>query len=222
MRAGRLKSRYSIIGLIAILITLQLLIMVAGIGGIATVEAVRGFVVGEAQYTKAQQRATSALRRYVRSGDTSDLATYNREMDVPRSIGLARIVLETPDVPDDYAHDFLVEGNIHPADVPYLVDLYNLASGTGFLEPATSAWREADRLIQQLDALALEIAALRQGRVAADIGDTRQRAWLDRIDAYPPFCTEAGRTSLEPADSCGLWALRQYTKSAWRSAHGRG
>ena len=83
----------SLVVLFGTLLVLQLLIMATGIGGIVVVDAAGGYVRGEATYTRAQQRATEALRRYVLSGAAAELETYRREVEIPHATALARMVL---------------------------------------------------------------------------------------------------------------------------------
>ncbi|WP_200339415.1 PAS domain-containing sensor histidine kinase [Rhodovibrio sodomensis] len=175
-RTGRL-----IVGLIAILVSLQVLVMAAGVGGIGLMDTVRGYVDGEGEYTKAQQRAASALRRYVRTGEELALAQYRSQIAIPKNIALAHIILRAPEIPGHLARDLLTDARVHPADAGLMIAFYPVVASRDTFADAVTAWRRADNLIAEMQALAAEIVAFRP-----DVGDgagARASAWLDRIDA---------------------------------------
>lgn len=80
--------------LIASVLALQAIIMAGGVAGILITDGARSYIGGEANYTKAQQRATAALRNFATDGDPSDFENFERYMRVPRQLGIARIILE--------------------------------------------------------------------------------------------------------------------------------
>ena len=149
----------ALVPLIGVLIGLQLVILIAGIGGIVMVDTVRGYVTGEGHYSKAQKDAAYALRTYAYSYDAADYGRFRARLDVPRGDARARIVLDHPTFAVEHAYEGLKAGRNHPADVPAMAWLFRTLGDTWLFEPALETWRQADRRIAQLEALGLEIHA---------------------------------------------------------------
>lgn len=155
----------------------------ASIGGVATVDIIRGYASGGAQYAKGHLAAVSALRRFAISGADDDLARFHRHIHVPTSDRLAREVLEQNDLDIRDSYPFLVGGGNHPEDVAGIAWLFRALGTTATFAPALEAWRGADEEILRLGALAEELS--RSWSTAPD--DAAHRALLvaevDRIDA---------------------------------------
>ena len=166
--------------LIASVLALQAIIMAGGVAGILITDGARSYIGGEANYTKAQQRATAALRNFATDGDPSDFENFERYMRVPRQLGIARIILENPNLPNRKAHAPIVVGGFDPADTRIVIAMFPLMQKTQLFHPALEAWRKADGLVQRLMALGTEIETLRTAR--ASISNAQERAWLTRID----------------------------------------
>ncbi|MEQ8813969.1 MAG: PAS-domain containing protein [Thalassobaculum sp.] len=146
----------------AMLLILAVLIT-ASIGGIAAVDIIRSYSGGATYYAKGHLSGVASLRRYAATGSPEDLHRYRRDIYLPASLGIARDILEQPDLPVGNSYPFLIGGNIHPEDAAGIAWMYRIFSATALLDPAAQLWRDADLEMLRIDALAGKL----------------QRAWAD-------------------------------------------
>jgi|GEM_PF-884834 len=137
----------------AMLVILAVLIT-ASIGGIMAVDVLRGYASGASSYAQGHLSAMAALRRFAATGAAEDFHRYRREVHLPISLGIARQVLEEPDLPIGNSLPFLIGGNIHPDDAPRLAWMFRVFGDSSLLEPAVDLWRRGDREVRRLDTLA--------------------------------------------------------------------
>ena len=173
----------ALIGFIATVLAILTVIIAAGVGGIVSVDILRGYASGGTHYAKGHLNAVAALRRYAVTGAAEDLYRYRHSIHVPRSDRFAREVLEEPDLPIANSYPFLISGNNQPDDVPGIAWMFRAMGWSPLFGPAVDAWRRADREVQNLDDLADRLHAI----VTSAPGDLAARdrllRELHRIDA---------------------------------------
>ncbi|MEQ9604365.1 MAG: PAS-domain containing protein [Thalassobaculaceae bacterium] len=126
----------------------------AGAAGIHIVDIIRSYGNGTAHYSKGHLKAVKALDRLARTGEWQHFAEYQREIHKPRSVGVARDILEDSELPIGNSYPFLIQGKNHPDDVAGIAWLYRTFNNTPIFAEARETWREADERIAKIDALA--------------------------------------------------------------------
>ncbi|GHD55992.1 hypothetical protein GCM10017083_35540 [Thalassobaculum fulvum] len=185
----------AMLGILAILVA-------ASLGGIASVNVIRGYASGGTYYAKGHLSAVAALRRYAATGSPEDLYRYREDIYAPYSDGVARELLEQTDIPIDNSYPFLVGGKNHPEDAPGIAILFRIFRTTPFFAPTVSVWREADREVRRID----ELADALQRSWATRPGDSATRArLLSEIEA-----TDARLLALEDRFAWQLGQAARY------------
>jgi len=143
--------------LVVVFALVLMTVVAAGVGGIALVDALRGYTAGEALYSKAQKRAVLALHRYVQTRNPAAYAEYRSLIEVPRNDARARAILEDSRRPRSDSYPYLIGGGNHPDDVAGLAWLFRTFGDTWLFAPAIDIWRAADAQVAKLDAAAREL-----------------------------------------------------------------
>jgi signal transduction histidine kinase len=140
------KKLYFTVGIMALLIALELIVLFFSIN---TLSSVRAYVGGEGLWSKAQKDAMYQLLTYARSRDEEDYKKFKEFMKVP--IGDHKTLIElnkaTPDL--DAAEQGFIEGRNEPADVDGMIKLFRRFSSNSYIHKAILAWRGADKLITE-------------------------------------------------------------------------
>jgi PAS domain S-box-containing protein len=124
---------------------------------IAVQSAVRSYVAGEGQYSKAQRDASFLLHRYGQTGDPDYLRRFERALIIPIGDRIAREELQKPAFDLAVAERALIDGDNHPADVRSQIWLFRCCSQLPSLRRAIELWTRADEEIAQLQAIAVEM-----------------------------------------------------------------
>lgn len=140
--------------MIAAILAMLVIIIAAGIGGIATVNIARSYASGGTFYATGHLNAVAALRRFAVTRSEEDYNDYRRRIHVPSSDRVAREILEESDIPIQNSYPFLIEGRNDYRDAPGIAWLFRAFSNTPVFKPAVDVWRRADHEIENLDALA--------------------------------------------------------------------
>ena len=163
----------------AILVT----IIAAGFGGLHLIDLVRGYVAGEAAYSRAEKGAVIALHRYARSRDSTDFADYARLIQTPINYRRAREILEDPSRPIEASYPFIMAaGDHHPSAVPGLAWLFRTFGDTSLFAPPIEIWREGDRKVGSLHEVAVELERLIRSGSGSESAITALLARIDQLD----------------------------------------
>jgi signal transduction histidine kinase/CheY-like chemotaxis protein len=148
------KKLYTVVGILALLIASELFTLIFAMN---IQSAVRAFVGGEALWSKAQKDAIHNLERYVVTSNRRFYIQFLENMKIPEGDHQGRLELEKP-VMDmvKFREGFLAGGN-HPDDIEPMVNLVRRFHNVPRLAKALDAWREGDRLIEELRNLGYEI-----------------------------------------------------------------
>ena len=141
------KKLYSVVGIMAVLIAVELGTLYFAVN---TLSSVRAFVGAEGLWSKSQKDAVYSLRKYYRSHDEVDYHDFYNFMKVP--LGHRKTMLEllkkNPDL--EVARQGLLEGGNHPEDVGGMIKLFTRFSNVSYIHKSLNIWREADSVIEKL------------------------------------------------------------------------
>ena len=170
------------------LVAVSLLVLLA-FETTSTLSALRAYVEGESLWTSAQKEASRRLEVYAATGDESEYAAFQREIQVPLGDRRARLELDKqwPDLGVARA-GFLV-GRNHPDDIDGLILLYRRFRQVDFFQKAIAIWAEGDRQIDEIIAASNQLHASFEAaegssdraRPIAPLGLERARAADDRV-----------------------------------------
>ncbi len=142
---------YSVVGIMATLIVFELILLHFTM---ETLSAVRAFVGGEGTWSKSQKDAIYFLELYSTTKDEKYYLSFQSALDIPRSDRIARLELEKPNPNLEIVRSGFIGGQIHPDDVTPMIKLLQRFNWVSYISDALNYWREADRLIIQLESTA--------------------------------------------------------------------
>lgn len=112
------------------------------------------WIVGQGHWSRAQQRAVSALDRYVDSADAADLRQARRALDVPLGDLHARTVLERDPLDRVAARAGLRRGGNEGGSIDRIILSYRHGRDLWYFRDAVAIWKQTDAPILELAALA--------------------------------------------------------------------
>ncbi|ASD64863.1 response regulator [Bdellovibrio bacteriovorus] len=138
---------YIVIGVMALLIALELFTLYFAMNSLSSV---RAFVAGESMWSKGQKDAVITLHKYARTRDPQFYTVFQENVRVPLGDSKARNALEQ--VPPDTAKakEGLLEGKVHPDDIPGVISLVLRFHNFKHVKKALEIWREGDQMTQEL------------------------------------------------------------------------
>ncbi len=152
-----LRDKKGHVTILSVFFVVALFLVVATHYGTKTLSAVRAYVAGEGQWTKAQKEAASLLVQYSVEQEPDLYTRFQEALDLHRGFKRARQTL-TSDNPDyDLAYEGFQMADIHPEDIELLIWLTQFHDDISYLEEAVDIWREGDQLIAELDKIGREI-----------------------------------------------------------------
>jgi len=189
-----------------------------------TLGAVRAYVHGEGQWSKAQKAAVLSLERYARSGDEADFEAYRRYLAIPRADRVAREELDTENPDMDRVYRAFVAGRNDPEDVADMARLYRWFQGLPYMRAAIATWAEADEEIVRLATAADSLRAVvresgtndpRAAWILADIHAIDRRL-TELEDAFSSTMNEGSRRlKTFVLGAIGLIGLILFTLGTW-------
>ena len=90
-------------------------------------------------WSKAERQAIAELHRFADTGSPDDYLRFRGELAVPLGDRAARLELQSPDPDFALARSGFLAGRNHPDDVPGMMLLFRLFSGTPRSSPGPSA-----------------------------------------------------------------------------------
>lgn len=171
------KKLYSLVGIMAFLITTELLTLLFAMN---TLSAVRAFVGGEGMWSKAQKDAVQALQRYAETKSGFYFLQYSDYIKIPLGDNKARNELSKEYFNYDIVRSGFVEGKNHPDDVASMVKLIRRFHKVSYLADAIAVWGKADVKIFEMIDLADDLHLLIQG---GKYNPKEVKSLLDRIEA---------------------------------------
>ena len=141
------KKLYFVVGIMAVLITCELLTLRFAMG---TLSSVRAFVEGEGLWSKAQKNAALSLQLYGTTQNEEDFQAYLNALKIPKGDHQAREALMRPDPDLNAVRAGFLEGQIHPDDINPMIDLLRRFYWISYLDRAIQKWTAADLLLDDL------------------------------------------------------------------------
>lgn len=138
---------YAVVGIMGFLIALELFTLIFAMN---TLSAVRGYIGGEGQWSKAQKDAIIALQSYAITHDEDYYEVFLSRIKVPLGDKVTRLEMNKPDMNFDIAFNGMVQGNIHQRDIPGMIDLYRRFHFVSHLQNAINRWIDGDEQIAHL------------------------------------------------------------------------
>jgi signal transduction histidine kinase len=138
------KKLYFTVGIMALLIAVELMVLFFSIN---TLSSVRAYVGGEGLWSKAQKDAIYQLLKYGLTRQEADYRKFQEFMKVPAGDHRTRLEL-SKDHPDmEVARDGLLEGRIPKEDVDGMIKLFRRFHSNSYIHRAIDAWTKADEVI---------------------------------------------------------------------------
>ena len=150
------KKLYSVVGIMAILIAVELGTLYFAV---KTLSSVRAFVGAEGLWSKSQKDAIYSLRKYYRNHKVEDEQAFYNFMKVPLSHHktLVELLKKNPDLA--IARQGLIEGGNHRDDIDGMIKLFRRFNTISYIHKSINIWSEADSVIARLIPLAKELHA---------------------------------------------------------------
>ena len=154
---GTWTSRYGVFLASAGVIVVFGMLVLGAVAGIDVLRGVRGYVLGEGQWGKAQKRAVVALYRYARSGNDQRLADFRDAVAVTRADRDARLQLLSADPDAALVRQGFANGGIPVELVPAMSRLVRWGRGMEAIQRPLSIWQAGDESMEELVAAAEEL-----------------------------------------------------------------
>jgi signal transduction histidine kinase len=138
------KKLYFTVGIMALLIALELVVLFFSIN---TLSSVRAYVGGEGLWSKAQKDAIYKLRSYGLTHDEADYRKFQEFMKVPLGDHLTRMELSKKDPDMQIARQGFIGGRNHPDDVDGMIKLFRRFHSNFYIHRAILAWTKADEAV---------------------------------------------------------------------------
>ncbi|HEY6902452.1 MAG TPA: ATP-binding protein, partial [Puia sp.] len=138
------KKLYFTVGIMALLIIVELVVLFFSI---STLSSVRAYVGGEGLWSKAQKDALYELLVYARTHDEADYNKFQGFLRVNQGDHKARMELskEYPDF--DIVRQGFIEGRNHREDIDGMIRLFRRFHSNQYIHRAIVAWTGADEVI---------------------------------------------------------------------------
>ncbi len=170
------KKLYFTVGIMALLIVVELVVLFFSIH---TLSSVRAYVGGEGLYSKAQKDGLYQLLKYARTHDELDYAKFQGFMKVTQGDHKARMALSKPEPNFDEARQGFIEGRNDKEDADGMVQLFLRFHANEYIHRAIVAWTKADETIMSFLALG---ERLHKEINATPYSQERVNAILEEID----------------------------------------
>lgn len=141
------KKLFSVVGIMAVLVALELFTLYFAM---STMSAVRGFVGGESQWSKAQKNAVFALNQYLITRNPAEYETFKKELETPLGDKTARLELLKENFDEYVVREGFVRGKINENDVPSMINLVRRFGDVPLMAKTLRAWTVGDELIEEL------------------------------------------------------------------------
>lgn len=160
------KKLYAVVGIMAFLIALELFTLIFAMN---TLSGVRGYIGGEGQWSKAQKDSIIALQSYAITHDENYYEIFQSRMKVPLGDKRTRLEMNKSDMDYEVAFQGMVDGKLHPHDIPDAITLYRRFYFVPYFANAIQRWVDGDEQIEHLSTLAQKLHADIQKNPKADL-----------------------------------------------------
>ncbi len=193
------RKLYSVVGLMAVLIALELFTLLFAM---RTLSAVRAFVNGEGAWSKAQKNAVQSLYLYVVYQDDKYYKEFHKHLRVPKGDRIARHELLKTDFNYDIVRAGFIQGDNHPNDIDAMINLLQRFHNISYIHDAIVAWSAADVLMDELIQVAEEIHT---GIAANSLNSMQLRKSMERVSAINTKISQLENTFSESLGAGSRW-----------------
>ncbi len=141
------KKLYSVVGVMAVLIAVELGTLYFAVH---TLSSVRAFVGAEGLWSKSQKDAIYNLQQYSQTHNEADVETFYNFMKVPLGYHITLLELKKTNLDLDVARQGLLEGRSHPDDIDGMIKLFRRFKNISYIHKSINIWSEADSVIAEL------------------------------------------------------------------------
>ena len=170
------KKLYFTVGIMALLIAIELMVLFFSIN---TLSSVRAYVGGEGLWSKAQKDALYQLLKYARTHDELDYHKFENFMKVNEGDHKARLELSKPNPDFALVRKGFEEGRNDPGDVAGMIHLLRWFGPNAYIHRAIVAWTNADSVLSDFTALGRRLHTVIN---TSPYSQARVDAILDEID----------------------------------------
>jgi signal transduction histidine kinase len=142
---------YFVVGVMALLIATELVILVFSIN---TLSSVRSYVGAEGLWSKAQKDANYSLQQYVRTGNEKYYQEFLNHLTIPLGDRIARIEMTKENPDKQILRDAFIKGDIHPDDINGMIRLFSRFHSIYYIRKAIEVWTEGDSLMSEYQLVA--------------------------------------------------------------------
>jgi diguanylate cyclase (GGDEF)-like protein/PAS domain S-box-containing protein len=143
--------------LVVVFVAIIAAILTTGAAGMSALSGIRSFVVGQANWSKAQKDAVYALNRYLDTGDEAYYRSFHARLTVPRGDRQARVAMSGPKPDPKAALQGFLEGLNSPADADDMVSVLARFRDTEHIQRALQIWERGDAVVDELEALGIVV-----------------------------------------------------------------
>ena len=183
------KKLYFTVGIMALLIVIELVVLIFSINALSSV---RAYVGGEGLWSKAQKDALYNLVQYTHTRAESDYLKFREFMKVNQGDHKTRLELSKPHPDMQIAREGFIEGRNHPDDIDGMIKLVRRFHDNPYIHRAVVAWSNADEVASEILAVGEQLHAEinapqpsqeRINALAGQIGplNTRLTPWEDEF-----------------------------------------
>ncbi len=160
------KKLYFVVGIMALLITIELFMLWFSL---TTLSSVRAFVGGEGLWSKAQKDAIYNLQKYARTYNDEDYVKFQTFMKVPMGDHKALLELKKRKFSMENARQGFIEGRNHPNDIDGMIHLFQRFHNISYITKAIQIWGEADSTIMELIPIGEQVnSQINSGRLSKE------------------------------------------------------
>jgi signal transduction histidine kinase len=170
------KKLYFTVGIMALLIIIELIVLTFSIN---TLSSVRAYVGGEGLWSKAQKDALYQLLKYARTHDEPDYVKFENFMKVNEGDHKARIELIKPNPDFQLVREGLKDGRNDPGDIDGMIRLFRWFHSNAYIQRAIVAWTRADAVLAEFTTLGRRLHTVIN---TAPYSQAGVNAILDEID----------------------------------------
>lgn len=173
------RKLYLVVGTMAVLVASELVVLRFSVN---TLSALRALVAGEGTWSKAQKDAVHSLLRYAVTRKEEEYREFLRYLEVQEGDHHVRIALESGNPDYEKLRADLARGKFHPADMDAVIRLLEYGKNVDYIRRANEAWREGDRLIEELRSTAAGFHRSVQSKRVTDRDVTEFMSYLVTVN----------------------------------------
>jgi len=161
------KENRKIYSVVAIFVLLGVSIVSSIHIGEKVQSGLRGYISGEAEWSKAQKAGTIALIEYIRTEDIYYYESFDKAIRVIHGDRMARETLSSDEPNLEQAKKGLLIGNNHPDDIDAMIWIFLNFHDVGPIKRAIYYWEKGDEGVDELVDLAATVHGLiTEGRLS--------------------------------------------------------